>query len=84
MTDVAKIKQEQEALNLIEQKIKITQKWLIDHYDNPYASKVRRDLNALQVDRQTRERVIQNLSTNIPSHGYEIMDVPESQTKNNK
>lgn len=78
------IGREKAALNLIEDKIKLLQTWLIDHFDNSYAIRVRKDLLALQVERSTRERIIYNLKCGLPSHGEQLFHEHKVENQNQK
>lgn len=61
-----------QAIELNEQKASMLRSWLLKYYNNPYREKVRRDLNATEVELETKRFNLKQVMGGLPSHGEQM------------
>lgn len=62
----------QQAIELNQKKEKMLEKWLHDHFENPYRVKVLRDLDSVRIELRTKQFNLEQVQRGLPSHG-EVM-----------
>lgn len=75
-------KELQEAVELNQKKIAMLEKWLHDHFANPYRVKVLRDLDSVRIELRTKQFNLEQIKKGLPSHG-EVMPEPLSDSQVN-
>lgn len=62
----------EQAIELNKNKEKMLLDWLAKHFENPYRTKVLRDLDSVRIEKQTKEYNLSQLKLGQPSHGDEM------------
>lgn len=74
----------QEAIALNKSKVSMLEKWLHDHFENPYRVKVLRDLDSVRIELRTKEFNLDQLLSGLPSHGEAIPEPSNDLPQNTK